>query len=74
MWPKPEIPGWAQDAGCPSPWPGESFYDYVTRLGIDFDVLVADLDSRIPDTANRRLAHTLEKGAPNCFIRYRNIV
>lgn len=72
MWPKPEIPRWAIEAGCPQPHSQETFYDYVERLGLNFDEMVADIDSRIPDTANRRLARALEKGAPECFDRYRN--
>jgi hypothetical protein len=70
MWPKPEIPEWAEAAGCPLPLAGESFYDYVCRLGLDFDEVVADLDVRCPDMANQRLAAHLKHGAPDCFNAY----
>lgn len=74
MWPKPQIPKWAAVAGCPLPDGWESFFDYVERLGLNFDELVADLDVRIPDMANRRLAHELQKSCPNSYMRYRNHV
>jgi hypothetical protein len=73
MWPAPEIPRWAAESGCPLPLAGESFYEYVTRLGLDFDELVVDLDSRVPEMANQRLAAHLKHGAPTCFYRYYGI-
>ena len=74
VWPSPQIPKWAEDAGCPLPLAGESFYDYVERLGLNFDELVADLDTRVPDMANNRLANTLRKACPECFKKYRYVV
>lgn len=71
MWPRPEIPEWARKAGCPQPQEGESFYDYVDRLGINFDEMVADLDARVPDMANQRLANALRLGAPSCYEGYK---
>ena len=74
MWPAPKIPDWAERAGCPLPLAGESLHDYVERLGLSFDELIADLDTRIPDTANRRLANELQRSCPECFSRYRYLV
>jgi tRNA(His) 5'-end guanylyltransferase len=73
MWPSPEIPRWAKESGCPLPLVEESFYTYVNRLGLDFDEVVADLDSRCLDLANQRLAEHLKRGAPNCFRNYYSV-
>jgi hypothetical protein len=59
----PELPAWVINADLePRPDPGESFLDYVVRIGFDPSELLAELDERnLCCFANRRLAHALTR-------------
>jgi hypothetical protein len=69
-WPRPDPPEWALAAGLPAPTAKEDFPAYVTRLGLDLDVLTEDLDERAVDMLNVRLASALILAAPEYFRHY----
>lgn len=64
---RPEPPEWAIAAGLPEPSEGEGFSEYATRLGLDPDPLLADLEERTLCLANGRLATSLQRAMPHVF-------
>lgn len=66
----PQLPQWAQWAGYPKPTPDESFYAYVTRLGLDPEPMLVGLTERTRCLANQRLASELMRQAPQYFRAY----
>ena len=63
----PEPPQWALDAGIPYPLVGEGFTAYVTRLGLDSEALLEELNERTMCLANLRLATALQRSLPHYF-------
>jgi hypothetical protein len=67
---EPVLPPWALWAGCPAPREGEDFRSYVTRLGLDADELLEDLNEVTLPIANQRLASLLMRQNPDAFLDY----
>lgn len=64
------LPDWAIWAGCPVPHEGELFDDYVRRLGLDPEPMLAGLNERTESLANDRLASVLMRQCPYAFSDY----
>ena len=68
--PKPHCPVWAYNEGLAEPEYGETFRHYVTRIGFDADLLLADLTRRTECVANVRLAHAIADRQPMWWQRH----
>ena len=68
--PSPRPPPWALAAGLPSPNPGETFCQYVERLGLDCAELLEGLNERTAVLANPRLASRIAHDMPEAYSRY----
>lgn len=64
------LPDWAIWAGCPEPQEGELFDDYVRRLGLDPEPMLAGLDERTESLATYRLWSALMRQCPSAFADY----
>lgn len=68
--PLPRIPEWARWAGLPCPQEGEGFSPYVTRLGLNPEVMLNGLNGNSAHIANRRLATELMRELPEKYEEY----
>ena len=66
----PRVPAWALATGCPAPYEGETFSEYVGRLGLDPEELLLGLNERTYVLANQRLASALIRRSPDSFAAY----
>ena len=66
----PEPPKWALDAGLTLPRTGETFSQYVERLGLSCPELLDELTERTICLANLRLATRLQYEMPGIFRRH----
>jgi len=65
-----QLPEWAIQAGCPQPHSGELFDDYVRRLGLDPEPMLAGLTERTESLATYRLWSALMRKCPAAFAEY----
>lgn len=63
----PRVPEWAIDGGCPPPEADEKYRAYVTRIGLDYHKLTADLTRRTAPVAHTRLMHALADRYPEAW-------
>ena len=68
--PLPLLPEWAKWSGLPEPGPQEGFCEYVRRLGLDPEPLLAGLNEGTYGLLNTRLAAALMRHAPDAHRRY----
>lgn len=67
---QPDPPQWALAAGLPEPESGETFSEYVLRLGLSPDSLLDGLTEQTVCLANGRLATALQRSMPQSFDLY----
>ena len=66
-------PRWAVAEGMPEPEPDESFETYWHRMGVPHGVVsmaLANLDPRVEDVANDRMADYVRRVCPNTFTKH----
>jgi hypothetical protein len=68
--PIPTPPSWAVAAGLPAPTRGETFRDYVTRLGLSPSELLEGLTTRTAVVANIRLASKVADTMPEAWQKH----
>ena len=70
---EPRLPAWVINADLePRPEGGESYRDYVARIGFDPDELLVELVDRTAVMANNRLAHALSVRHGEAYHRFLN--
>lgn len=63
----PRVPEWALWSGLPAPEQDENFVEYVSRMGLDPDPLLAGLSENSLSIANMRLATELMRQLPRHY-------